>query len=387
MQHLDLFTVRVMTLMTVVISGLATLCAWKINQTVKGMKLFALGMLAMGFGSVVGLFGDALPANLTAIAGTAFRFGGMIGLVQGLRAFRGFRPLNRNLVIALSAIVSAPYFYFLYARDPESARLGILSCALSFLAVDAARSMLRQVPARDRSTLWPIGGIFALISAPLALRALVGLSGAVNASPIPPLSVEIAWTICANAAFIICAFGMLLASNSHLRHEAEDLALFDSLTNLPNRRYFQDRLLKAEQNAESTGRKFGVIYLDLDGFKFVNDTLGHDAGDRLLRNLSTAMSAIVGPEDCLARVGGDEFVVLVEDLEDSAELTELAGRLNAAIARASVSGKPATRMRASCGIAVFPDNGRSAHDVMREADFEMFHAKRQHRLATQSASA
>ena len=134
MPQLDLFTVRVMTLMTVIISSVATLCAWKINQTIRGMRLFALGMLSMGLGSVVGLAGAVIPGNALAIAGTAFRFIGMIGVVQGLREFRGFPLLNRTALTALAAIVLFLYFYWMVVQDREGLRLGLVSAVLPLLA-------------------------------------------------------------------------------------------------------------------------------------------------------------------------------------------------------------------------------------------------------------
>jgi diguanylate cyclase (GGDEF)-like protein len=293
--------------------------------------------------------------------------------------------LNRNVLIALSAIVAILYLYLLFVVERDDLRLGVVSLAQAFLAADAARSMLRRVPAGDRTTYWPTGIVFVFVALPLALRAITDLSGGHHGSVLSPIPVEIAWTICADIAFVGSAFGMLLASNTRLRHEAEAMSLYDPLTNLPNRRFFLDRLLKAEHHAQTTGRRFGVIYLDLDGFKMVNDTLGHDAGDDMLRNISTAMTGIVGSQHCLARVGGDEFVVLAEDIVDRSELADLGARLKAAVAREPTSSKLPAPIHVSCGVAMFPDDGESAHDVMREADTEMFQAKRRGRAAGHSA--
>ena len=165
------------------------------------------------------------------------------------------------------------------------------------------------------------------------------------------------------------------------------MAFFDPLTNLPNRRSLLDRLLQAEHRAIATGRKLGVVYLDLDGFKGINDTLGHEGGDNLLREVSTAMTRSLGPGDFLARVGGDEFVILVEDLRDRGELAVVAQRLSAAVEGETILGRITRQVRASCGTAVFPDDGDRAHDVMREADSAMYHAKRRQRVATPRAVA
>jgi diguanylate cyclase (GGDEF)-like protein len=144
-------------------------------------------------------------------------------------------------------------------------------------------------------------------------------------------------------------------------------------------------LFAAEQRALSQGHQLGVISLDLDGFKQINDTLGHEAGDELLRNVSVAMSRVLRTEDCLARIGGDEFVVLIEGVEGRSQVMTLAARLKGAVESQPLPGDPLTSMRASFGYAVFPEDGLSAHDVMREADSAMYHAKRRNRMAGQPA--
>jgi diguanylate cyclase (GGDEF)-like protein len=178
---------------------------------------------------------------------------------------------------------------------------------------------------------------------------------------------------------------MLLASNTQMRDAAERMALFDPLTNLPNRRMLADRLRESEVRAVVNNSRVGVIYLDLDGFKLVNDTLGHDAGDNLLRNAGFAMATMLRPDDCLARVGGDEFVVVIEEVNSRAELSALAMRLKTAVETAGGPGDGVKCTRVSCGVAVFPDDGQTAHDVMREADMAMYHAKRQRRGVTHLA--
>ena len=212
------------------------------------------------------------------------------------------------------------------------------------------RSMLRRVPARDRpDNLADRPDLCFYRRAAVSARVYLSISG-----PPAPFFLRcrwsFAWTICANIAFVVCAFSMLLASNARLRHEAEDLALFDPLTNLPNRRFFQDRLLKAEQEACAANGL--AVRRRLSGygrlFKLVNDTLGHEAGDLLLRNISTAMAlAPSGREIGLSSASAvGEFVVLLEDIEDRSELAEFAERLKAAVSRAPVSAS-ARRVQAA----------------------------------------
>jgi diguanylate cyclase (GGDEF)-like protein len=375
-----------MTVISVFIASLATLFAGRINSTVAGMRLFALGLLALCAGSALALTATVAPARATVIAGMVFRIGGMTSVLQGVRQFRGFPVLRR---FSVAAIASGFLVVFLvFGSDNFGMRVAATSFALAVGSADASRCMLWRVPARYRLLYWPTGFAFAFASAYLIARTLAALSGWYGVSPSSQaVPIEMAASVCAVITFVGCAFGMLLASNMRLKEEAETLALFDSLTNLPNRRLLLDRLLAAEHRAITSGRKLGVIYLDLDGFKLINDTLGHDVGDNFLRDVSTVMQGMLGPRDCLARVGGDEFVVLVEDLENRSDLANLAERLNSAVKSEPLSGMFSQPMRASCGVAVFPDDGHSAQEVMREADLAMYHAKRQRQVRREVAAA
>jgi diguanylate cyclase (GGDEF)-like protein len=273
--------------------------------------------------------------------------------------------------------IAIALLYWTYIDDRYGFRVAVVSIALALLAMDAAASMIRVVPAEDRSVYWPTGFAFGFAGGFLAVRACVAIMGYYTRF-MAPLPIDVALTMCADIAYVACGFGILLVSNTQLRHTAEKMAMFDPLTNLPNRRVLLDRLLEAEQRAVEAGRQIGVIYMDLDGFKLVNDTLGHEAGDELLRNISAAMTLKLGQGDCLARVGGDEFVILVEDVEGRAELTQLAHGLKAAVESQRIPGGAGTILT-SCGFALFPDDGRTAHDVMREADAAMYHSKRERR--------
>jgi diguanylate cyclase (GGDEF)-like protein len=377
--QLDVFTVKVMTLVTVVIVSLATLVSWRINDRMAGMRSFALGLLSIALGGLLGLGRLAISGNSIVAACNVFMLGGILAVAQGIRSFRSFPPLPKGPLAVSLAIVSAFYAYWLLVHDVFAVRVGIVSVPFSLLCLDSAASMVRKVAVRDRAIYWPAGLAFAFASFYLAVRAWSAFTGPFGTSLLSPGPVEVACTICADISYIACAFGMLLASNRRLRNESEQRALFDPLTNLPNRRLFLDRLFEAELRAEATGRPFGLIYLDLDGFKIVNDTLGHDRGDDLLRNIGSAMTGVLRAGDCLARLGGDEFVVLIENVNDRREVAVLAERLTSVVESQTVPGYSAQPVRMSSGVAIFPEDGRSAHDVMREADLAMYQHKRRRR--------
>ncbi len=370
-----------MTLITMLIVSIATLLAGTVNRRVAGMRLFSFGLLSIWAGAVLGLARLAISGRLIVLACIVLMFGGMVTVVQAIRAFRGFRPLPKTAVLFLVGIVGVFFLYWLFVRDRFAFRVAGISASFALLTGDAAVSMFRKVHLRDRLIYWPTGCAFGLATVYLGARAVAASSGSYGADLLSPVPMELVSNICANIAYVGCAFGMLLASNAQLRRDAERLSLYDPLTNLPNRRLLLDRLLIAERRALAHGLQLGVIYLDLDGFKQVNDTLGHEAGDELLRNVSAAMVRVLRAEDCLARIGGDEFVALVEGVHNRAQILTLAERLTRAVASQPLAADSTIMVRASCGAAVFPEDGLSAHDVMREADAAMYHAKRRNRLA------
>ena len=383
---LDIYTAKVMTLVSVLVVTFVSLSSWRINKRIAGMRAFTLGLLSISLGAVVGLARIVISGNVALVACNVFMLGGMVSIVQGIRLFRGLAPLTRTTVSAFTVIVSAFYGWWMIAQSNFGMRVGVVSAAFTFLLIDAAVSMIRGVPKRDRAIYWSTGFAFAFAAAYQAARTIGALSGSYGAGLLSPVPIELASTICANAAYIGCAFGMSIASNAKLRSEIEKMALLDPLTNLHNRRSFGERLQDAEQRALLTGRKLGLIYLDLDEFKLINDMLGHDVGDDFLRNISTVMVRMLRAGDCLGRIGGDEFVVLIEDVQNRSEIAGLGARLKEAIEREPVPCGVAASVRVSCGVAIFPDDGCSARDAMRKADSDMYHSKERNRKAGKMTS-
>ncbi|MTJ83282.1 MAG: EAL domain-containing protein [Telmatospirillum sp.] len=163
---------------------------------------------------------------------------------------------------------------------------------------------------------------------------------------------------------------------SEYRQRLHELASTDSLTGLPNRALLADRLGQAIADATWHGRVVAVMMIDLDRFKTVNDTLGLGVGDRLLREVAVRLSAAVRGYDTVTRLGGDEFVILMPDIRDCGDLGRLAGKLLRAINDpVHLDGKEIV-VTASIGIAVYPNDGIDANDLLKNADAAMFQAKR-----------
>jgi diguanylate cyclase (GGDEF)-like protein/PAS domain S-box-containing protein len=160
-------------------------------------------------------------------------------------------------------------------------------------------------------------------------------------------------------------------SNEVIRKHAH----FDTLTLLPNRFLSLDRLSQMLKEAERNHEKTAVLFLDLDDFKTVNDSLGHEAGDKLLIEAATRLNLAVRKQDTVGRIGGDEFIVLLRALTDNHNASDIAENL-LAIFRApfQINGRELI-LTLSIGIAVFPENGTDATDLLRNADTAMYQAK------------
>jgi diguanylate cyclase (GGDEF)-like protein len=174
-------------------------------------------------------------------------------------------------------------------------------------------------------------------------------------------------------AFVAGASGVVL--NWRLGR-AHSHALRDPLTGLPNRVLLEDRIEQALRRSRRTDERFTLIVVDLDGFKDVNDVRGHGAGDAVLRSLARRFESILRSSDTVARVGGDEFVVLSLGTRDDQQASALVGRLRHALRRPFRVGGAAIEIDASIGWAVYPTDGATSDELLARADHQMYATKR-----------
>ncbi len=152
-------------------------------------------------------------------------------------------------------------------------------------------------------------------------------------------------------------------------------AVHDSLTGLPNRRLFQERLHEAIDDARAGGTRIGVLNFDLDHFKRVNDALGHDAGDTILKTFAHRLRSVLRAGDLVARLGGDEFAVILSELADEAELEGLTAQILDRMRAPFVYADRILDCRASIGASIFPDHGRTAEELIKNSDVALYAAK------------
>lgn len=181
----------------------------------------------------------------------------------------------------------------------------------------------------------------------------------------------------------LCSFGLTWIMVRRTRRAAQQaetrlhyLAHVDPVTGLPNRHEFNACLAYALARADRQDSSAGLLLLDLDNFKVVNDTLGHDCGDQLLRLVAGRLVGVLRAADTICRIGGDEFVVIVEPADDASELASVAGKILAALAAPFSLGTHQLYVSASIGVSMYPFDARDAQTLTRSADTAMYQAKK-----------
>lgn len=170
--------------------------------------------------------------------------------------------------------------------------------------------------------------------------------------------------------------GMLVVLLEDQTRRLEDEAMRDPLTNLPNRRLFGDRLLQAISRADRSGLSAAVFIIDLDNFKLVNDTHGHRAGDVVLARAAEVLKTKIRSSDTLARCGGDEFTVIVNDLARVTDCDRIAEALRLAVGAVELPSGSIATLTASVGYALYPDDGADPEELCELADVRMYKDKR-----------
>lgn len=160
------------------------------------------------------------------------------------------------------------------------------------------------------------------------------------------------------------------------RLQMELYANYDMVTGLPNRRYFFEQLKKTVTACESNATKFVLLYIDLDGFKSINDTFGHETGDEILAVVGARLMHCIRDTDFVARLGGDEFVVIMLLIEDTSTALEMARRIHGKLQEVIIKNSVEYTIDSSIGIASYPDSGKDAETLLRNADAAMYEMKR-----------
>nr|WP_316047068.1 GGDEF domain-containing protein [Planococcus glaciei] len=155
----------------------------------------------------------------------------------------------------------------------------------------------------------------------------------------------------------------------------EHMAYHDALSGLPNRRLFLNKLNAAIASAERHSHQLAVVFVDLDRFKNINDTFGHEFGDLLLQGFSKKMAENLRQIDTVSRQGGDEFTIILNDIKATEDIVPLVKRIQSILEKPVVVNGQELHVSMSIGIAVYPQDGKTTEELMKHADIAMYHAK------------
>jgi diguanylate cyclase (GGDEF)-like protein len=216
------------------------------------------------------------------------------------------------------------------------------------------------------------------------LLGLLGFTGAMASSGFlwaqPSAYIGLTAGLVLMPKFFLVMIDRLAEANIELKtqkEQAEFMATHDVLTGLPNRAYLHTRLEQTLARARRTGNEVAVAFIDLDSFKSINDSYGHEYGDYLLTQIADAMRTVVRGSDTVSRLGGDEFVAVIEDYNNGARIGRVIERLFSCVGRYYSIGEYETYVTWSCGVVVFPRDGDDVHTLLKHADTAMYAAKSQ----------
>jgi diguanylate cyclase (GGDEF)-like protein len=307
-------------------------------------------------------------------------------LVQSTLGILDVQHPTVNLAACL--LYLAPGIHLLTQRWDKSLPNIVVSIAYAVFGIAMVTVVPHSLPFVTGSALALVflcAAYFYLVSAQRYTRgviaAIAGLAGWGLSYPIllilqhyfPDLALD--RTLVAVPRYLVVAGVMVTLLEEHVER-TERMAMHDPLTDLPNRRLFEQRLIATMEEARINRTTVACLVIDVDNFKTINDTLGHSAGDQLLRALAVRLSWHMSPRDILARTGGDEFTALLAGVNDEHHLRFIAGAMmSAGSVPIVIDGKPVD-MHISIGIALSPDHADDIDSLRRAADEAMYTAKR-----------
>lgn len=315
----------------------------------------------------------------------------LFGSAELARPERAVRMAQRRLWIFGAAVVLGVLSATLFAWDPAVfgqrarfiLRVGVRSAFIGAAFLTAATAIVR---ARNVVTGWSLGRI--IVAAGLALYGATHLHLTWGVLFLPGSVVATTYTTFSGFLAFVLMFGIglgvviWLLEDEHARataiaSEVQALAFHDPLTGLPTRKLLLDHLSLAIPQARRDRAQLGLFFIDLDRFKNINDSLGHSAGDKLLQAVAGRIKGALREADTVARMGGDEFVVLTPDIHGVDDAVHVAQKLRDAIREpVQIEGRELF-VSASMGIALYPNDGEMAETLLKNADTAMYRAKAQ----------
>ena len=372
---LDVSTLITMIAVNLLIAAVGLYGGWLLSRPSPGMLRATAGMVCL----CAGMFGVALRSwtdrSLIVLLPNLLMVGGWILLLTGVRRFRGLPPVLLRYLVPFALVYLLVSVFWLYSSRNDAMRLLVTTVWGGILALSLAWSLAQSVSREDRPIFWGMAlpiAVCGMLSLTRGLYAGLSLwSGPVSGAQTVGLLLGVSMM----AAAFSLAMGLSLAMNLRYRLEVERLAGFDPLTGLPNRRLLSSRYQTAARLARRSQGRVGLLFLDLDDFKPINDHYGHETGDRVLKMIAARLERCVRSSEFVVRFGGDEFVILVDSVRDLRALRERMQSLREAIDAPMVIDGQALYVGFSCGGAVTPPGGGELPNLIEQADADMYESK------------
>lgn len=386
MTMVQFFTLSTLIGAVALINFIAMGIVWGIHKDMRGLSAWTGAQLALGMAWLPSVFVNLGLLNdpyYTAY-NNVMNLGGMLLLLEGALRFRRIGSARARLpwmgaTFAITIVMS------LVNRDDPVARY-LFHDAVALLLLGGAAAAMLWRPAPYQRLPHGVTAFYLLVQA-LVYGCRWCLAAAISLSWTDLGAQSLNFTVF--ALLVLCGlgtlYGLILAINAEAKQQVIRMGLLDPLTGLDNRRALEQELARSLALRSRTGGLLGVVYFDLDGFKQVNDRQGHEAGDAVLVEVARRLRRFLRAQDVAARVGGDEFVVLLHELRDTAALHIATDRL-----RQVMEGPlPAETgyevdIRISLGTAVAPLHGERGEMLLCAADSSMYRNKRERQIPVET---
>lgn len=371
----DLGTVIfLMLLSTTLVLGLN----WRMHPRIAGTGPWFGAYLAFVSAAVALSLRRHVPELSSILVGNTLLTAGHLAMLWGACVFAGLEP-PRRLVAALLLVAALGSLYFHVVTPSYAARWWLLGLIAAGASLYSLARPLRRLAQHDGLLGVGMYAGATVMSAALMLAVAAGLTWReTGVTQLQDASAYKAWGLALGTVFLaVQSFGVVLMTGNRLQRELQRQALADPLTGLPNRRAFDDALHRSLEGSARSGRRVGLVLVDVDHFKTVNDTRGHAVGDAVLREVALRFVSTLRHADLAARVGGEEFAAILEDPEPAA-LQEIGERVRRSVGAAPVAsfGGPIP-VTVSVGVAHIVAGGEDAlRALYRDADEALYAAKR-----------
>lgn len=372
MPALDTQTLLVAISLMALVSAMVMFLLWRINPAQRGVLMWFVASLLQAAAYASPLM--PIAGGVGVVFNNVLIITSLLLMLEGALQFRG-HPTDRRWLLAGLLLPIAAVFIVINVDNPLL-RYRVIDFYTAAVFFSIAVVMVRRTENRQVLIIYSVAALFCtMVGVLVSLRWLIALTTTSTVSIAEPLyfnSIVFLGFLVFSAGW---TYSITLACYFRAQQSALALAREDPLTGLPNRRGADEALEQEVQRARRSGKAFSLILLDLDGFKAVNDTMGHAAGDAVLVRVARRLTEQVRESDFISRLGGDEFLVILHTADSASEQQTAMDRFRQCLELPFALDGQKVRVRASAGAAQWGKDGDTADELLRAADKRMYQNK------------